>query len=239
MKLSGIFFLLLALGMNAGAGTFSGPTARVGLISGAAGGNDPVFASLTHVWHMEEASGNARADSVGSVALNETGGTVNSAAGVHGNCASFSSIHYLVASSSPYSGDGSLAVWFKAGATDDIALLASQDGDGDPIATLSGGNIIVGTAANGGEAAAGYTANTWQLVIVTYTATDGYTWSLNGGTYDLLEGASQLPAGTLKTGQFWVQGTTLIDDVMIFSTALTQGNVTTLWNSGAGTFYTP
>lgn len=206
--------------------------------------NDPVFDNLTHYWRGNEAAGSPRADSKGSIDLVESGGSVNSASGIDGNCASISSSNFLDSVVDVFPGinlPSSLMLWFKAPLLASLDLWKSAANDGSPFATLSSNQMVPGNSGDGGGLLDyNYTANTWHLVVLTSTSGGVQSCSFDGAPVVLSD--DQVPqsfTGSCGIGQNWAAGTVLIGEVGVFNVALTSAECATLWNGGIGKFYRP
>ncbi len=86
--------------------------------------------------------------------------------------------------------------------------------------------------------------NTWHLIVAVQDifGTGNTSLSVDGGTF-VTDIAQDIHTGNINTVALGTPNPlvpdALFDEPVIFSSALTQGNVTTLWNSGAGIFYSP
>lgn len=263
-----LFLRISALAQLAAFPAGSGPTAPVGkapiiVLFGPQTAASPsctrtsggVFATLTHYWKLNEASGASRADSVGSLTLTETGGEVTSASGECENAANFlgTPTRSLTSSAFTLSAPFSIAFWFKVpspvgGDGNGGVFLTKDDSADGPILfqmlSDSGGQVLSMHVGDLGDNFASHAVSldTWHLVVVSINAAGDNCNLYIDGSLDPDSGiamSSTTSDGALHIGDASTAIKGMVDEVMIFSTALTQANVTALWNSGAGTFYTP
>ena len=206
-----------------------------------------VFANVTHVWHLGEAIGNTRVDSVGSLNLAETGGTVASSVGINGNCAEIGTWG-LSTSAWTESSTFSIVLWFKMLSMSGVdPLLIAQKGtpeilidledNGD---TTSSSGVLWDTTSYPFTVVGGpFNFGGWHMVAAVL---DGSTVkvSLDGATFNSQSGSCTPASTTLSFKDTYNELVFDLDEVMFWDgITLTQGNVTTLWNGGTGTFHTP
>lgn len=227
----------------------------------AGGGNDPVFNSLTHYWSLDESSG-TRADSKGSINVNQTGGTVVSAAGKNSNAADFQPVsqagHYLtMASAFPVSPTPFIAFWVNMRtlpASSVVSLIHFPVGNSEFCVVDSSGNVVFEDDKTDGDDGTISqplgSLNAWHFVVVgsdpntllQYISVDGANFTTADATASGAPGFAQLalsfgdPAGSV--GNVVPDGK--MDEIMVFSTPLSQSDVTTLYGGGTNPkFYRP
>jgi len=207
-----------------------------------------LLSGLIHYWKLEEASGNSRADSVGSTTLVETGGVVASAPGKHGNAAEFDFVtdHFLASSSALTTTlPMTLAFWTNqsspaVGAS--LAITFLDDGGNGLIECIlqGSGNLIFSEESSGSTINATLgTIGVWHLVVFVIPSSGALKASIDGAPFST--GANVTGAGvgigTWRIGS--AGGETLdglMDEMAIWSRVLSQSEVTSLWNSGNGRF---
>lgn len=254
-----LFIVLLLFGLAASAqGDLGNPSSLARLKAQAAGGGGPSFpqsGSVIHHWALGEASGD-RQDSVGTMHMTPVG-TVTQTTGKNGNgvdIASASGLTNLVTAldiNYPFT----VAMWVKSADTTPAAtqrLFTTDAGNDVDLLFISSGDtrLQVGGDGDSFPVVALGANDVWHLVVFsaeeaseTRLSVDGSTWTV-GNSYagDLNDAGDNIYvaigcrifpafAGEAFVGQ--------IDEVTAWSVALSQQNVTDLWNGGTGTFYTP
>lgn len=205
---------------------------------------DPVFDNVQHVWHLEEASG-VREDSVGSLDLTPRDIDTGRDTGIHGFGAAFISDETIALQSAQtiLPAEYSVAVWFNPSTTNPGPFgIFSQDGDDVEACFAIDGDTV--TWQNGASAlTVGHVSTgVWHLLVGTF---DGSTQkaSLDGAAFVSSAGTASNQNRDFVVGDTQLIGTAdpggVIDEVMFWNIVLTQEQVTTLWNGGAGTFYSP
>lgn len=208
----------------------------------------PSFPSgATHYWKMDEASGNSRADSVGSLTLTEVGGAVASAAGIKNNAAQFVAAtgHYFDSSVVSWPVPLTIAVWvnFSAlpsmgevnyicygndGGDNNLYLLVKDDGNVSWQPTIDDAEITVPLGS----------LSSWHLIVATITGTPDKKLSIDGGTFV----TGDFTSGTLNNAELYIAAPTpsvpsaKYDEACTWNRALTQQEVADIWNGAAGTF---
>lgn len=212
---------------------------------------------LIHYWTLNESSGNSRVDSIGSLTLLETNGTVASASGKNGNAASFNTNnnHFLTGNALLNTTPPiSIACWFNfntypVAGTDWILALSNGETEGQQTFLLAidagiptGVVGMVGNASDEGTDGVlrieGISLSTWHLAIIKITSTHA-SMSLDGGTFvtRAIQGTIYENSSTFYIGfPFPLTPDGLIDAYGIWNVALTQQQATDLWNGGAGLF---
>ena len=215
--------------------------------------------SLVSHWKLDEASGNA-VDSHGSNTLTETSGTIASAAGKVGDCRDFEAgdtERFVIADNASLSITGSMTLcawvnaesfasnpngiackWTTAGNQRSYELLMQQT-TGRALFAVS----QTGAASSGSAAwASDLSTATWYFLCGRYDGVN-VSVSVNAGTpvsaaysSGIFDSTSPFVIGDLNDSGFSpFDG--LIDEVSIWSRALSDGEVTTLYNSGNGLAY--
>lgn len=239
--------LCLSFSLTAGAQDTFGPNLVLCNKTAAPAGNDPVFNNLTHYWSMDEASG-TRADSKGSVNLSEVNGTVDAVTGLKNSAAETRAAAASELDSSAWTEPAvfSMSVWFNfpaLAATGDALILTTKVGDffiqvedGDSSATH--GTALTFSGSANVSVASTISQNAWHLAVVVADGTN-LKVSLDGGTFSSAVGTVTPSSSVLQ----FIDGNNGMpikyDEIGFYNVALTQGNATTLWNGGAGTFYRP
>lgn len=220
--------------------------------------NSSLATDLVSYWELEEASG-TRVDSHGSNDLTDNN-TVGQATGIQGNGADFESTNSESLSITHASQTGldfgnaqdfSIQMWIKPeSSTDFYTVMKGNSGASGKWYSLGGG-IVTGQFSflvdNGTNArfvsASSYTPGNWYHVV---GVRDGTTLRLyvNGssvGTYtntdvdDDLSNTSTFYIGRHNSTGRFTDG--VVDEVGIWSRALSASDVTALYNSGAGLPY--
>lgn len=251
MKSLAFIFLLLSLARSEAPVTLNGVASFKGTATLSAAGTaplDPVFNSVTHVWHLEEPSGTPRVDVIGGKTLTESVAVPN-AVGIHGNAADFRSLTTGSMASSAFASATpiSVAYWVKptqASAGGEVFFQVDPiDGQMDSVFDFTGGDYTAlggfgGDCDNFGSHPISSFLNNWHLIVMTF-ATDGTGNLYIDGSLDPDSGIGSCPltiSGPLTLGNTFngaIGG--LIDELMIFNTALDQTGVTALLTH----FYSP
>lgn len=227
-------------GLNLSSPAFVGrPAAATG-----GGGADPVFNTATHVWHLEEAAGNARVDSKGSLNLSEVA-SVSQVAGKHSNAAELGE---LDSGSWTEPGTWTICFWIKMISMtggDNLGIISKSDGGvtwGISLSDIGSTTQAGGVHFDGTVASLDFTttinAGAWYFVTAIQNATT-IKLSVNGASLQSAASASAPGSGTMQIADLIGTQPFDLDEVYFFSSELTQGNITTLYNSGAGLFYSP
>jgi len=200
-------------------------------------------AGLIHYWKMEEASGSNRVDSIGASNLSENLAAVGSGAGIHANAASFTGVSYLENAAFVTSVPWSFALWAKCpsfvGGLDVAEITA---GALSVFFTLTAaGNLEVGNGTDGTLFTPVFGAiNTWHLIVLTILANGTYSLSIDNSAFAVVVATPPGPSTKIQFGTSDTVGgnkfTGLQDEAAIWSRAITQSEVNTLWNGGVGTF---
>jgi len=228
-----------------------GKTAAAG--GGGGGGCDSVNdSSLGGYWRLDESSG-SRADTKNSHNLTDSGST-GSAAAIVGNGASFSAATGLTVADTADLSLGtsgtafSVAFWTKASSLSTTQVMVSKSGEYAIYFTNTTLNYVTagGSGTNGSMTSPiTFATGTWYFIVVTGTtpAGDGsFTKAIivNNGTPQTAA-CSVKPVHT--TDAFCVgcyqssinfKYSGLLDEVLFTKRVLTSGEITALYNSGAG-----
>lgn len=199
-------------------------------------------------WKLDETSGNA-SDSIGSNTLTNNG-TMTYAAGKINNGASPTTSKYLsLADIDAISYDGtqsiSYSLWFKPTSTTGVQTIFSkwENGTGTPqeyILYLNGTSLVFGALNDGTGITWGtaVTAGNWYYVVLTLGPSKAMQMYVNNGAVQTHTsiGSVENTSAELRFGQNaatnWFTG--LIDEVGLWSRALSATEVTRLYNSGNG-----
>lgn len=205
-----------------------------------------LLTGLTSYWKMDEVA-NARNDSCGTRHLGPVG-TVSAVAGKIGNAAGFSSgSHYLVVGGTPIAASSvrSLSLWVyptsvagqqsfcevgnsNADGTPLFILLHQRGGGSGPFAIYHAGGYRDGTTVA--------SANTWYHVVYMYTGTNAQLWINGSQELNSVLGDSGNTAGLFFGNTFSVYNGR-IDEVGLWSRALTSTEIAQLYNGGNGVTY--
>lgn len=211
----------------------------------AAGGPSfPQLGNLAHYWSLDEAAGNNRVDSQVSLPMVEQGGTIPNASGKNGNAADLRGIssRYLECASYTLNEGFSVACWVFV---DNLPASQSQltkksSPPGFQITLSSGGTVGYFSSDDGDTATAALGAlDAWHLIVAVNDGAGVDKISIDGGTFVTADYFGTFDADSVgRIGSTEVSGSVdgLLDAVMIWSVALTQGEVTDLFNSGSGVF---
>ncbi len=200
--------------------------------------------NLVSWWKLDESSGNA-SDSKGSNTLTNTSVTYNTGKINNGGVFVAGSSSKLAATGTglPTSGDFTMACWYK-GATpvnDGIMGFGSVNANGQMRMIL----VVGGKAYFGGynydlDSTFTITTGNWHHLVFTYSGTTA-TWYVDGtqrnsATITALNTANtNLRIGCRPDDTSFISAQ--IDEAGIWSRAITSGEVTTLYNAGAGISY--
>lgn len=247
-----LLLLCMVLSAQAPVVLTGGSVIRNAVIASAAATFDWNSAGLTHYWRMEEAAGNSRVDAVGAVNL--TGTLVDQTTGKHNNAAWIDNCSPLTTVSLSETTQFSYSCWLKLDQFDDTGpeLINKQSGttaiDIQAHDITASGHLteINYHSLNGGDINLDVSSLTivtgqWFFLVFTFDGVTGQTKiSVNGGTFATGSGSVYSPgAGDL----FIVDNVNCynfsIDELAVYNTVLSQSQVTQLWNSGSGVFYTP
>jgi len=206
--------------------------------------------SLISYYKLDESSGNA-ADSVGSNTLTNTGTATYSTAKINNGVSLNGSTQYLVKTSPtgmPTAGGArSVSAWIKPSAwTGDIVQWGDNTGSGKLFELYTYSNNNITADVSGGTASftvSTMSAGTWYHIVLTYPGS-GTTWTLyfNGSSQTATGGTPNTDtAASLCIGRNYEVGvgnfSGMIDEVGIWSRALTSTEVSQLYNSGTGRQY--
>ena len=215
--------------------------------------------NIVSYYKLDESSGNA-ADSVGGVTLTNNGSATYSAGKINnGVSLSGSASQYLSASDNATTDTPTTAItvagWYKATSSFVSQPIVSKNYSGSWTAPYASwllrvdSSTVIGFGLNLGGTFTNYeatvptmTAGTWYYIVGVYDGSHIYVY-LNGvsqGTPPAASGTIGYSTGTLMLGRDGsaaevVNG--MIDEVGIWSRALTSTEVTQLYNSGAGLQY--
>ncbi len=215
---------------------------------------DTLLTDLLSYWSLEEAEGNTRVDSAGSAHMIETGGTVESAAGIQGQGASFpndgltSTVRYQPDTPSDYdlTGDFTLQCWVNQSVFIDRAGIFARFGGGSNRTFLFQGLVsgairfqsLMGGAVRTLDSNTITNINDWVHCVVTRDlATDSIKLYING-VFD--KGLSGVGAITVGTAFMNIGHNTRdrvigrVDECAIWTFSFSANDVTNLFNAGAG-----
>jgi hypothetical protein len=203
-----------------------------------------IFDHLVHYWKLEESSGNTRLDSVGESHLLEVGGSVSNGAGKSGFAAQGAGVSTVYLSTLPakvnLKSPSTLAFWVKY----DVWPLGAEFALDSPTLEFNpfceidpGGTIFFATNYGGGVpiVSGALTLGVWNLVVL---VVENFVWkmSVNGAAFTT--GSAENPGEDtfeiLGIGINEFGG--LMDELGMWDVALTQDQVSQLWNSGNGLF---
>lgn len=209
--------------------------------------------SLVAWWSLNEASGN-RSDSHGANTLSNIGTAIGGAAGRIGNASNhvFVSGSWLGAAFNGISsGDFTAGAWVNFNTVTSFAGLMSQDNN-------SGTNRHWAIRTNGSNqwgfyvlnsavtlhqatATAAATAGVWQFVVARKMGAEIAIFidSVKQALTGVFSGAAQTAASDLRLGAYGGGGmiNARIDEAFVFSRALSDAEIATLYNGGAGLAY--
>lgn len=229
--------LLLPLSMfGAGLGN-PGATAR--LKKPTASGPSFPSSGLVHYYAMEEVDFDTRDDSVGTQHLEDGGSCWVRVAGKRNFGAQGSGCGDLLTTAMGFSlgTTWTIAGWFKF----------ADIGDSQGLADQLSGSLTIGVSDSGGPNAFApdpvfcpdnIPFNTFGLIVVTY-ASGTLKVSANGGTFESGATTFTNPSDVFRVGDAGGGHPIFVDELGIWNRALTQQEVTDLYNGGAGVFYTP
>lgn len=218
--------------------------------------------NLVSYYKLDESSGNA-ADSVGSNTLTNNGttafapGKINNGADLEAGSSNYFSIADASQTGLDFTGDFSLSCWLKfesLPSSSQFGILDKWLSTGDQLSYLidyntngTAGIRVFTSSTGGGAGVAGGQANftastaTWYHLVVSKsgTTTTVYIDDSSVGTITnsnaIFDGTSALFLGNENDASRFFDG--IIDEVGLWSRALTSGEVTTLYNGGAGIQY--
>lgn len=201
---------------------------------------------LTASWRMEEATGN-RLDSSGNSRTLTDSGTVSNAAGLLGNAAEFDGTNYLYRSGDAaldFDADPfSISLWFNTPDVSAVGYLLSKyyflGGTGYYLEITS--DTLVFWTGSGLSCSIAGLEDQWNHVVVTIDGSGNAKLYLNNVLVDsdtitpVASSAADLTIGTAifdgsPTGPY----TGLIDATHIYSRVINSGEVSALFNGGAG-----
>lgn len=223
---------------------------RIAGLGGGFGAPSPLLTGLIHHWKLDETSGN-RVATVGGLDM-AVYNTVGYDVGILGNCATFAGASNALRN---VGGRISLAVtgatvagWIKLANTDRAAILSSNNmtfdwqlvhyGSGSwrfyVFDSVSGNSVAIDTTASSLDA--------WHFVCGRYNAStkkaeisvDGSAWALGSALSNEPIAASGDPYINRSGGSY---GTCAIDSVSVWSRYLSDAEVVSLRNGGAGLEY--
>lgn len=209
--------------------------------TGGGGGGLPVpFDSLVHYWKMEEASGNARSDSVGSLSLVEAVDPVSRGTGIHNFAANVSDNRILTAEwTEPLS--FSVSLWFKTeGSLTDPSEILFKNGINfsfDLLTSAGNGKVIwyLTDSLIPLEYSSGSDFGDWHLVVAGWTGSASFLSVDGGAVVSTLQ--SHTPANNTMAVYNGTSGVpVLVDEVGFYNRALGPSDIAILWNGGAGFF---
>jgi hypothetical protein len=193
---------------------------------------------LIHYWKLEEAAGSPRLDSVGSLTLSETLGNILQVAGKRGNAAQVSGAFL------------STVAWTLPAAFS-IAFWARVDADppGDVYNILQKipavDNLFIGVSdlavpqAKIGSAfllwSSTISQGTYHLFVITYSS-GSCAFSFDGGAFLISATAFTEANSVMVLHDATSDFTFNVDEVGIWNRALSQSEVNSIWNGGAGRF---
>lgn len=212
--------------------------------AGGGGGGLPQQGSLIHYWKFSEAAGSDRNDSIGTVHMVEVGGNVPSVTGKNGqgvqggaNDLSTSVTDLAVGSG----GVQTFAFWVKFNSLPPTTRygcfrhaianhpLIEYFSDGTMKFARNPSPVVLSLALG--------TVGDWHFVVL---VTNGTTWSASIDNSALSSAAGSTLQSFAGGAEFIYVTEDLFDGVFdefgIWNAALTQGEINTLWNGGAGLF---
>ena len=220
-------------------------------LTSSVGSSVDLTSNIIAAWDLEEASG-TRVDSANSYDLTPSASDPGNAAGKDGNAADFTSANsqYLrlaVNAASEFNfedSDFTIAIWINpdnlSGSPayfymDSVTII--DNGAAKPSFAVTGAGAVTHSSD--------ITTSTWaNLLVCTHdSVNDLVKMSLNGGAYETSAasgGANALGDGYLHIGSSNTPGDYYdgkIDSVTVWGKALSQAEVTELYNSGTGKFY--
>lgn len=191
----------------------------------------------THYWAMEQANGLTRTDSVGSLNLTDGAAAWERGTGKNNFCAEGGASDILESSSFQLGTEFSIVFWFKATvscvtitlmyhnpATGDTYL--SYNTDSTMSLTVNDASVVTSTTAS---------SDSWNLVVATF-ASGTASISINGSAFETASGTHLNDSGALQIGDQFEGNSFSIDEVALFTRALTITEVGNIYNSGTGRF---
>lgn len=211
--------------------------------------------NLIHYWYLGEASG-TRSDSIGTLHFSTVTGSPTQMAGKYGNAVNCgSSSDWLATGNYTTPAAFSISFWFNGTMNENTKLISQTVDAGDTngsfelyAAGSSQLGAVVGT--NGGGFGSGVTASGtygagWNLAVLTFDTDTKPRISLNGSAFVVgsVVGAHSATASPIRINGRPPSGfqadIVKMDELAMWSRALTQDEVTSLYNGGAGKFYIP
>lgn len=200
--------------------------------------------SLINYWKFEESSG-TRFPTVGSLNMTEVSTTITAVAGKNGNSASFDDSEGFQTTSFALPLPYSIAVWVNLtyDGVNDLIIIRQSDGSNSrrlDISGVDGNNTFFGSLTGSKSVSPDpISSGVWSLMIFTVDASGVIKGSVNGQI--LVTGSTVISnpgAGLLQVGRAVTSPTPAcaVDSLFIFNKALSQADVTQLWNGGAGYF---
>lgn len=241
-----LFMCLSAIAQDLG-----NPSSLAMLKGSGGGGGAPSFPQSGNVQYhyaLDEASGN-RAATLGGVDLVQSGGTITSAAGIKGNAADLGSATTATLSAGENiqnSAGYTMAFWFKpAGIPASTAHLCGDYVSAGSVIYLNTGDLIFTSEEGGwGSLTFGGAINigSWNLIVVAHDGVETARSSLNGAAANTATGAlgsSFVNTVVGASSAYGADGYGLVDELTIWNVVLSNSEISTLYNGGAGLFYTP
>jgi len=193
---------------------------------------------LIHYWSLNEAAGSARVDSIGGVNLSENGGTIDSVLGKNANAVQFTNNNSLISAAQiEWNSDFSLAAWVKLDGIGDFVIADTILSNPHFICTngATGSIQAIGSDNSATLLTTSISIGVFHLLVLTCGSVtqalyvDGSIVDTNGDV------GGHSANGPIQIRRFNFSGA-IVDAVMVFNRVLTQQDITSLWNSGAGKF---
>jgi len=215
-----------------------------------------LLTGLTGYWKLDESAGATRNDSTANANHLTDHNTVGSSAGKIGNAANFvsASSRYLshadaAAFQMGSSTDFSLAAWVKYTATNQLFVCYGQFGATNKHYYFTNGTGISAVVGDGTTnvtvgAVHAFDDNAWHLAIMTASRTGNLTLYVDNtvegvptsiSTLGSLNNTLGFAIGADPLPQLYFDGS--VDEVGLWNRVLTSGELTELWNAGAGKTY--
>lgn len=235
--------------------------AHVPVVQGATDiANSSLATGLVSYWLLEEASG-TRVDVHGSNNLTDNN-TVLSATAIQGDGADFerTNSEYLNISDASQSGlditsDIAFSFWINletnpsSGNQVAISKWTSNAGDSAYFVAAEAGNLLGFQVKSGStvydlNTSLTWSTATWYHIVVSYDASAGTAThyvngtsngTATGGPTSINNSGAEIALGRLRSGVWHLDG--ILDEVGIWNRELTSGEVSSLYNSGAGIPY--
>lgn len=206
------------------------------------GGGEASFPldGLIHYWKLDESEGSQRLDSIGSLNLSESGGPVPSVPGKK-NSAVQSQSTFLISSAWILTFPFSVSVWVKYSSvpTDDWYAVEKRGALGATWQFIISDLDVPSFRGSifGASSVDPISSGDYHLLVGTYDgnvfrlSVDGSSFFVSppGETYDAGSGVLQFVDSTSEFLHF-------LDEIGIWNRVLSQSEVASLWNSGAGRF---